>query len=465
VQRHDKSQALYTGGRAYVIGRSEIKMEIAYKSEKVVPGKSARLGSWLERTPVSRIFVLVLLVGATVHFGAFTLSRREYVEILGRQYESRNIAISLAKTGNFADPFSVPTGKTAHLEPIPPFLTSLIYRIWGITDRAEFVHGILCALFSTLTCGLTVLFGIEMGLSRFTSLCGGMIAALAPNGLQLRSDLTELNGALGTALFVSAVLVMLRARRYGASPLLPFVSGVLSGLTILTWNSLLAPLAALMVCAAIPVRWNPLRLPPSSVLVMILSASVVVLPWSLRNLRVFHQWVTVRSNLGLEFRLAQNDFSQGGFSTIHPAGSPETRGLMRRVGEPAAYAALGRDGLQWVRAHPVEFAKRMLKRMVAFWIPKGPSLRYAASFAVALAALCGFLLLLIQKHPAALVVGIVWLTFPAVYYLVRSHPRYQQPIAFSLYLMASVPISFVFDRYLYPDGRARNVDGTPCREW
>jgi len=65
-----------------------------------------------------------------------------------------------------------------------------------------------------------------------------------------------------------------------------------------------------------------------------------------------------------------------------------------------------------------------------------------------LGALCGFLLLVIRKHPAAVIVGILWLTFPTVYYLVRSNSRYQQPIAFSFYLMASVPVSVVLRKYL-----------------
>ena len=424
----------------------EVKMGIPDKSERSCPGNSVagRFGSWVDRTPVWRLFLLILIIGATVRGGALTLWPCKYVQILESHVEARNIAISLARTGEFANPFRVPTGKTAHLEPLAPFLTSLIYRAWGVSPRAEFIRGIVCALFSTLTCGLTVLLGLELGLGRLVSLCAGTIAALAPHGVQLVSDLTELNGCLGTALFICAVILMLQAKRYAPSPLRLIASGVLSGLTILTCNSLLAPLAVLIVCAALPIKWNPLRLPLKSVIVIVLSTTLVVIPWSVRNLLVFNQWVTVRSNFGLEFRLAQNDLSgEASMQKIHPANSQETRELIRRVGEPAAYAALGRDGLKWVRAHPIEFAERTLKRVVYFWIPRTRPLRYVASFAVALGALWGFTLLVIRMHRAALIVGILWLTFPAVYYLVLSYARYQQPMAFSLYLMASVPISVV----------------------
>ncbi len=391
-----------------------------------------------------RLFLLMLIIGAIVRVGALTFSPSKYIQILESHVEARNIAISLARTGEFADPFRVPTGKTAHLEPVAPFLTSLIYRTWGIVPRAEFVRGIVCALFSTLTCGMTMLLGIELGLGRRVSLYAGTIAALAPHGVQRVSDLTELNGCLGTALFICAVILILQAKRYAPSPLRMTASGVLSGLTILACNSLLAPLAVLIVCAALPIKWNPLRLPLTSVIVMVLSTALVVIPWSVRNLLVFNQWVTGRSNFGLEFRLAQNDLSgDESMQKIHPANSPETRELIRRVGEPAAYAALGRDGLKWARTHPIEFVERTLKRVVYFWIPRTKLPRYVASFAVAFGALWGFTLLVIRKHPAAFIIGILWLTFPAVYYLVLSYPRYQQPIAFSLYLMAAVPIPVV----------------------
>lgn len=412
-----------------------------------------KLKSSLDHRPLWHLFVLVFLIAAAIRIGVLTISQEEYTAYLKGDVEARNIALSIARTGNFADPYGVPTGETAHLEPLSPFLESLIFRIWGITDRADFLRGIACALISSLTCGLTVLFGIEIGLGRLVSLCAGMIAALAPHGIQFRADISQLGGCLGTAFLICALLVMLQAVKHGPSPLRLAVCGVLSGLTILTYNSLLAPLALFMACAALPAKWNPLRLPLTSVFVIALLASLVVMPWSVRNLLVFKEWVTVRSNFGLEFRIGQNDFSDPW--QIHPYNSKETRDLIRRVGEPAAFAALGRDGREWVQEHPIKFVRRTLKRVYYFWIPRD---RYIASFVVALCAFYGFLLLVIQKHPAALIVGMLWLAYPAVYYLLQSLPRYQQPIGFSLYLMASVPIPGLLTKIGW-----REVDTNPIK--
>jgi hypothetical protein len=46
------------------------------------------------------------------------------------------IAVSLATTGRFADPYVLPTGPTAHLPPIPPAVFALAYWLFGLTLTA-----------------------------------------------------------------------------------------------------------------------------------------------------------------------------------------------------------------------------------------------------------------------------------------------------------------------------------------
>ena len=235
-------------------------------------------------------------------------------------------------------------------------------------------------------------------------------------------------------LYLAAVLLMLQAVKHGPSPLRLAVCGVLSGLTILTYNSLLAPLAVFMACAVLPVKWNPLRLPLTSVIVIVLLASLVVMPWSVRNLFVFKQWVTVRSNFGLEFRIGQNDFPDPW--QIHPYYSTETR-AHPESGKPAAFAAFGRDGREWVREHPGQVCAENIEASILLLDSEGPIRGIVRGCVVRI------LRFLAARHPKT---------------SSRSHCRYavaglsqyiiffnrcldtQQPIGFSLYLMASVPI-------------------------
>ena len=123
-----------------------------------------------------RLAAFAFLIAAAVRIAALSLSD-QYVTALKQQVEVRNVAITLARTGDFANPYFVPTGKTAHLAPIAPFLTSLVYRTWGVTDRAEFVRGVVCSLCSALACGLTVLFRFR---SRTGPVCVAWLACWQP---------------------------------------------------------------------------------------------------------------------------------------------------------------------------------------------------------------------------------------------------------------------------------------------
>src|SRR4051794_41546930 len=81
--------------------------------------------SALERVSVWWLGWFVFIIAACIRVGALIITP-EYVTDLKQQVEVRNVALNLAHTGEFANPYFVPTGKTAHLAPLAPFLTSLV---------------------------------------------------------------------------------------------------------------------------------------------------------------------------------------------------------------------------------------------------------------------------------------------------------------------------------------------------
>ena len=371
----------------------------------------------------------------------------EYVDLLQRQKELRNVAISLARTGDFANPYSEPTGKTAHLAPIGPLAASLVYRVFGISREAEFVRGLTCAIASSIVCGLTFLLGLRFGLDRRAALLAGILGALAPTGLQLYWDLTEQDACLGTLFFVCALLVFPwdTSERYGMTHAIAF--GVASGLAVLSYESLLAPVAGLLACGLVvsrhwrrPEAWRFAGLATVCLL-------LVVLPWSVRNWVVFHRWVLVRSNFGLEFRLAQHpmgDELNASLSMVHPYNKPEILSRVRREGEPAVYHGFLIEGLDWIRNNPVIFAKRTIRRIVTFWFPVGIGFRRTlASLFFVVLAFVGVQRLRKAKPRVWFGIACIWLTYPLVYYLVPGYVRYRQPIEFTIYLMAALEIRTV----------------------
>src|SRR5271155_3300550 len=64
-------------------------------------------------------------------------------------YETGSIARSLAEGHGFSSPFGVPTGPTAWIAPLYPFLCSIVFRIFGIfSDMSGFVILLINGFFS-----------------------------------------------------------------------------------------------------------------------------------------------------------------------------------------------------------------------------------------------------------------------------------------------------------------------------
>ena len=74
--------------------------------------------------PFALVLFLVSFVIRLRHLSHFS----EWDLIPNVNREPRAIAFSLMQRGQFADPYAIPTGLTAHLPPIYPFIVSVFYR-------------------------------------------------------------------------------------------------------------------------------------------------------------------------------------------------------------------------------------------------------------------------------------------------------------------------------------------------
>ena len=84
--------------------------------------------------------VIAALVIFSLSFGIrFTLlmNYRDDITTVG---EGPRIAYALITKGEFADPYVIPTGPTAHTTPFFPFLLAAIYKIFGFTFAGQFVR-------------------------------------------------------------------------------------------------------------------------------------------------------------------------------------------------------------------------------------------------------------------------------------------------------------------------------------
>lgn len=126
----------------------------------------------------ARSFALVFLLSMAVRGFLFPLTPEELIRDPGS--EMGRIARSLAATGEFANPYAVPTGPTAHLPPVHAGFVGLIYVLFGVTATADHVRCLfVIASFSAMYAFLPWLAG-RLGARPEAGLLGGLAGALTP---------------------------------------------------------------------------------------------------------------------------------------------------------------------------------------------------------------------------------------------------------------------------------------------
>jgi len=263
----------------------------------------------------------------------------------GKGFEGIAVAKSIANKGAFADPFEYPTGPSAHLAPLYPFIIALAIKLFGFTPSIVLP---LCA-FNAVLLGLLLelVYKIAGGVT-------GEIAALLV--LSATSAQAQWETVLSAVLFATAVWRILEDK--------PLSAGLWSGLSVLS-NPLCLPLlfvfgfrsSARFVARAVPV------------------AILIVSPWLIRNWVVLGAPFFVRDNLGIELYIANNDDATAESTTNpalfgrHPMYNRAEAELVARMGERSYNSLRLSDALSWIRQHPVRFAKLSAQRFFFYWFP------------------------------------------------------------------------------------------------
>ena len=88
------------------------------------------LVNWLTRSPW-RSFLVIFVIAFAIR-GFFLIRTSDRYVIPHTRWEMEATAYSLAERGEFADPYIIPTGPTAHLPPTMPGILALIWRLFGL---------------------------------------------------------------------------------------------------------------------------------------------------------------------------------------------------------------------------------------------------------------------------------------------------------------------------------------------
>jgi hypothetical protein len=138
-----------------------------------VAGKTSRSPVWA----CVLIFLLSFAVRAALL--VWLAESRENFYRLGSGIEDR-VALSLLRTGEFADPYLIPSGPAAHPPPLWPGILALIYSAFGMTATAGYVRGLVAIASYSALFGLLPWFGRRLGLGTRSGVLAGVLGALIP---------------------------------------------------------------------------------------------------------------------------------------------------------------------------------------------------------------------------------------------------------------------------------------------
>lgn len=363
--------------------------------------------------------------------------------------EAKNVAVTLAETGRFANPFGVETGDTAHLTPSMSFVAGMIYRLFGTPGVAA--ETVLALLSITIVCGGAYLFARawqRAGLPDGTALGAVALFAVLPLNLQLETvSFRVWEGAL--AVLCGALMLFACVRhRAGAAlttrEMLPLAA--IPAVTLFVNPAMgLATYACLGWLVLTSLRFAAW---PRMIALSIVAFALVFGPWALRNRSVFSELVLLRSNPGLELALANNDRAYFGadarvaflenLRAIHPLEMGPERARQVLAGGERAYAKrLGATFGAWLRAHPDRFAALAARHWVQFYFPPAwqwdiyapasrmTALKVAVTWAISILGLLGALMALLAWRGAYIYVALLALVPSLPYVVVQPVLRYR----------------------------------------
>jgi hypothetical protein len=352
------------------------------------------------------------------------------------QGETSRIAASIANGQGFSNPFQEPTGPSALIPPVYPYLLGGIFSVFGVFTVMSYCVAIAVNIIvHALTC-LFLYWAAGEAFGRRAGLFAAIALATFPlffYPLVLLHVLGNVNAGVGLFLPPHAIwythlsalaivlLIWLTLRRSHWT-----VYGIAWGISALVNPGILALAPAFMAWRL----WH--RASWQNVGLATVVAVLCVTPWLVRNYLVFQSPVFIRDGFGLELKVGNQPGSRGlSTSEIHPWHSAYELSRVIQMGEVEYVREAGRAAMETIRSRPGEFVCNTLLRIVYYWIGDPPSsqrlhgalklLKYLPQVVFSVLTFYGVGRALRYRNREALLFVAVLFFYPLVYYITRTY--------------------------------------------
>jgi len=389
----------------------------------------------------------LFLIAMCARVAALALAHwRPQVEFAEMELVARN----LAETGTLGNPYSLPTGPSAHHAPFYPLLLSLIYRGLGYGRGAAIATAAMNLGFASATVALLPLLVRAIGLPVSVGVAAGLLDAVPFRIIRE----VRWEAAMNALILLLCTLLAIAWLGRAAPNRTPrsFGIGAVFGLALIAMPMYLCILAAFATLVAIhAVRQRRMWLGAQAA-VLLAGAAAGVSPWIVRNYVELGAPIFVRDNYPLELSLsnrdgayaqAQYNFAVGfpnNFQILrHPWSSQAEARRVQQMGEAAYEHARLEETLEWCRRRTGAFLRLTAERFFVFWFTIGETQVYKSIFLALLRAvgLWGAVLMLRPWDPNRMALYAVLLGYPLPYYFIQIDTRYEYPLDWCMYLLVA----------------------------
>jgi hypothetical protein len=416
--------------------------------------------------PLIVLVALLLRVGFAWDYVA--QNSRHALAVLPFLQESGNIAASLASGHGFSSPFRIETGPTAWMPPAYPWLLAGIFRVFGVRSYASYLAAVgLNILCSAFTCIPIYFAGKRMSGIAVAAVAVWLWALFLNTILNTFESMWEASlGALLAGIILWATLAIEKSERWRDW----MGYGLLWGVTLLTNVTLISLLPLLLGWLAYRRRKISLSPQGSDGLVSatfakpVFAFGIAVLccvPWTIRNYAVFDRIVPMRSTLGLQMWIGNNENPQEAWKEeLHPIFNSEERARYVRMGEIEYMREKQREAIEFMLAHPGRDVRQFASRFIATWsggrptplqdFVRTPGLWFRGvllfNLFVAIGTAAGIVILWKQQSAYLFPIAVFPVIFPWAYYLTLVVPRYRLPVDPAVMLLTAIALQAICSR-------------------
>jgi 4-amino-4-deoxy-L-arabinose transferase-like glycosyltransferase len=359
-----------------------------------------------------------------------------------RGIEMGLLAKSVLAGQGLSSPFGGSTGPTAFIAPIYPLLIALVFKIFGTFTTASAIAVMLVqTALNLLTICLIMIIARRL-FNQAAATVAGLIWACSLPLIWMPTIFWETS--LSCCLLMGLFTIVLR---WSDLPMLAPARwiglGAYCGFAALVNPALLPSLVAVSLWLVYKTQrkaaWQPM--------LAVLTFALVFSPWPIRNARIFHAFIPLRTTVGFELWMGNHVGSDGFLNeSLFPMYNLAELTDYQARGEIAYSSHKSSLAKEYVYTHPAAFIRMTMIRTKRFWTGTG-SRNGSSLFAIhaIFTSLFGFaglwLIAKSKRYALAILFALPMALFPLPYLIAHAEFRYRLVLDPLLTLLAGYSVT------------------------